>query len=87
MDQENIKYQIELTNIIRDLSKITNTKVICTPDAHYCNKEDSVDQRILLCNNLKTTLVDINKKLMNDQDIPMSCFLNQIIIIFYLQKK
>lgn len=74
MDQENIKYQIELTNIIRDLSKITNTKVICTPDAHYCNKEDSVDQRILLCNNLKTTLVDINKKLMNDQDIPMSCF-------------
>jgi len=74
MDKEYNKQQIELTDIIRQLGSLTKTKVICTPDAHYCNKEDSVDQRILLCNNLKTTLVDINKKLMYDEDIPMSCF-------------
>jgi DNA polymerase-3 subunit alpha len=74
MDQENLPQQIELTNIIRDLGKQTNTKVICTPDAHYCAQEDAVDQRILLCNNLKTTLVDINKKLLNNEDIMMDCF-------------
>jgi len=74
MDKESTPEQIELTNIIRRLGKNTNTKVICTPDAHYCEKEDAVDQRILLCNNLKTTLADINKKILNHESIPMGCF-------------
>lgn len=74
MDQEHLPVQITLTESIRLLGKLTNTKVICTPDAHYCNKEDAVDQRILLCNNLKTTLVDVNKKILNKEDIPMGCF-------------
>ena len=74
IDQEQNKDQIELTQEIRRLAKITNTKIIATPDAHYCESEDAVDQRILLCNNLKTTLTDINRKLINDEDIPMSCF-------------
>ncbi len=74
MDQQHIPVQKELTEFIRDLSKITKTKIICTPDAHYCRKEDSADQRILLCNNLKTTLANINKKILNNEDAPMSCF-------------
>jgi DNA polymerase-3 subunit alpha len=74
MDQENTPEQIEMTGHIRELGKITNTKIICTPDAHYCTKEDAIDQRILLCNNLKTTLVDINKKMINNEKIPMECF-------------
>lgn len=74
MDQENSPDQIEMTEHIRRIGKITNTKVICTPDAHYCEQSDSIDQRILLCNNLKTTLIDINKKLLNNQNIPMGCF-------------
>ena len=74
MDQENTPEQKTITEIVRRLGQKTNTKVICTPDAHYCNQEDAVDQRILLCNNLKTTLIDINKKLLNNEDIPMGCF-------------
>lgn len=74
MDQDNLPVQIVLTNAIRELGKISNTKVICTPDAHYCNKEDAVDQRILLCNNLKTTFADINNKLSNNEDVAMNCF-------------
>lgn len=74
MDQDYLPQQITLTKIIRDLGHKTNTKVICTPDAHYCAQEDAVDQRILLCNNLKTTLVDINKKILNNEDIMMDCF-------------
>ena len=74
MDQQHIPVQKELTEFVRDLSKITKTKIICTPDAHYCRKEDSADQRILLCNNLKTTLANINKKILNNEDAPMSCF-------------
>lgn len=74
MDQEFSKKQIELTDHIRRIGRATNTKIICTPDAHYCSKEDAIDQRILLCNNLKTTLVDINKKIINNESIPMECF-------------
>jgi DNA polymerase-3 subunit alpha len=74
MDQEFSPEQIEMTQHIRRIGSLTNTKVICTPDAHYCEKDDAIDQRILLCNNLKTTLVDINSKLLNGTDVPMSCF-------------
>jgi DNA polymerase-3 subunit alpha len=74
IDKENLSIQIELSNAIREIGKATNTKVICTPDAHYCKKEDAVDQRILLCNNLKTTFPEISRKLSNGQDVPMGCF-------------
>jgi DNA polymerase-3 subunit alpha len=74
IDQENLPIQVPLTSYIRDLGKKFGIKVICTPDAHYCRKEDAVDQRILLCNNLKTTLSEINRKLNNDDDVGMSCF-------------
>lgn len=74
MDSTNLAVQIQLTDAIRQLGKKTNTKVICTPDAHYCRKEDAVDQRILLCNNLKVTFPDISRKISNDEDVPMGCF-------------
>ena len=74
MDKNITPKQIQLTEQIREIAKYTKIKTICTPDAHYCRKEDAIDQRILLCNNLKTTLVDINKKIINEENIPMECF-------------
>jgi DNA polymerase-3 subunit alpha len=74
IDQEHNIEQIHLTEIIRTLGEKTKTKVIATPDAHYCSKDDAVDQRILLCNSLKTTLVDINRKIINNQSVPLDCF-------------
>lgn len=76
MDQINNPIQKQITEVIRELSRLTNTKVICTPDAHYVRKEDASDQRVLLCNNLKTTFPEISRKINNNQDIPMSCFFN-----------
>lgn len=74
MDQENIVEQKDLTDFMRNLGAVTNTKVIGTPDAHYCRKEDSVDQRILLCNNLKMTLASVNKKILNNEEIAFGSF-------------
>lgn len=74
MDQKLNPIQVELTEKIRELAAISDTKVICTPDAHYSNQEDAVDQRILLCNNLKTTFTDINNKIKNREPVPMSTF-------------
>jgi DNA polymerase-3 subunit alpha len=76
MDVENLPVQKILTESIRHLGQITNTKVVCTPDAHYCRKEDAVDQRILLCNNLKTTFSEISRKISNNESVPMGCFFN-----------
>ena len=74
IDKENLPIQESLTNAIREIGKKTNVKIIATPDAHYARKEDAVDQRILLCNNLKVTLPDISRKISNNEDIPMGCF-------------
>jgi DNA polymerase-3 subunit alpha len=74
MDKDNIALQIQLSDCIRELGRINNVKVVCTPDAHYCRKSDAVDQRILLCNNLKTTFPEINRKIANNQDVPLEAF-------------
>lgn len=74
MDQEINPKQKTMTDIMRILGDKSKTKIIATPDAHYCERKDAIDQRILLCNNLKTTLIDINKKLLSNEDVPMSCF-------------
>jgi DNA polymerase-3 subunit alpha len=74
MDVNNTPVQQDLTDMVRELGKKTNTKIVCTPDAHYCEKIDAIDQRILLCNNLKTTLPDISNKISNGEDVGMSCF-------------
>ena len=74
MDQHLSPEQITHTEHIRRLGQATKTKVVATPDAHYCEKDDAIDQRILLCNNLKTTLTDINKKLINNENVGMDCF-------------
>ena len=74
MDKEYIPSQIVLTDIMRNLSTKHKVKIIATPDAHYAKKEDAIDQRVLLCNTLKTTFPEVNKKIVNDQDVPLGCF-------------
>jgi DNA polymerase-3 subunit alpha len=74
IDKEHNPSQIELTDTIRRIAKDNKIKLIATPDAHYCESDDAIDQRILLCNNLKVTLSDINRKLLSNDDVPMSCF-------------
>lgn len=76
IDKEINPIQVELTNAIRKLGAAYNTKVISTPDAHYAKQSDAVDQRILLCNNMRTTLSEINHKLQNNLSVPLSCFFN-----------
>ena len=74
MDKENIPLQIHLSEAIQEIARNNKVKVVCTPDAHYCNRQDADDQRILLCNNLKTTLPEISRKLSNNEEVPMGCF-------------
>ena len=52
MDREVTPLMIEITEKVREISKITGIPCIATPDAHYAYKEDAVLQRILLCSNM-----------------------------------
>lgn len=52
MDRKTTPKQIELTDKVREVSKITGIPCIATPDAHYAYKEDAILQRILLCSNI-----------------------------------
>lgn len=74
MDMDNIPVQKHLSDATIDIAQKAGVKIICTPDAHYARKEDAVDQRILLCNNLKTTFPEINRKLSNNEKVPVECF-------------
>jgi DNA polymerase-3 subunit alpha len=72
MDQDINPVQKTLTEFYRKIGN--NINLVATCDAHYCKKEDAVDQRILLCNNLKTTFSDINQKLINNEKFGMDIF-------------
>jgi len=72
MDQEINPVQKTLTEFYRKIGH--NINLVATCDAHYCKKEDAVDQRILLCNNLKTTFSDINQKLISNEKFGMDIF-------------
>jgi DNA polymerase III subunit alpha len=74
MDMVNNPIQKEVSDATIDIAKKCNVKIICTPDSHYARKADAVDQRILLCNNLKTTLPEITRKLTNGEKVPVECF-------------
>jgi len=74
MDMVNNPIQKEVSDATIDIAKKCKVKIICTPDAHYARKADAVDQRILLCNNLKTTLPEITRKLTNGDKVPVECF-------------
>lgn len=76
MDRFQNPDQIGLTEKIRELGAKTKTKIICTPDAHYAEKDDSADQRILLCSKLKTTISDINRKILDEGAVGLAGFFN-----------
>jgi DNA polymerase-3 subunit alpha len=51
-------------------------KCIAGIDSYYCTAEDNVDQKILLCSGLKTTLPDISKKIISNIDTGFNHFFN-----------
>lgn len=73
MDTDN-EHQQTLGIALRELAIHNNIQRVATIDAHYCEKADAVDQRVLLCGSLKTTLPDISNKIINNQEVPLSTF-------------
>ena len=73
MDTDNTHQQTIGKNL-RQLAIDNNLQRVATIDAHYCEMADAVDQRVLLCSSLKTTLPEISKKIINEEKVPLSSF-------------
>ena len=74
IDSQHMKIMPILADILRKVSKKTGIPCIATPDAHYANKEDAIDQRVLLCNALDTTLAEVQRKIVNNEDVALGAF-------------
>lgn len=73
MDKEN-EYQQIIGEKLRDICQINKILKVASIDAHYPERSDCVDQRVLLCANLKTTLQDISKKMSLNENVPLRTF-------------
>jgi len=73
MDTDNADQQTIGKNL-RQFAIDNNLQRVATIDAHYCEMSDAVDQRVLLCSSLKTTLPEISQKILNNEKVPLSSF-------------
>ncbi len=74
IDKDRLPGAIVVTNILRWVSKQLNIPCVASCDSHYCTKEQSMDQRILLCSLLHTTLPKVKRALQNQEEIGFSGF-------------
>lgn len=73
MDIDN-EHQQTVGKALRQFAKDRKINRVATIDAHYCEMADAVDQRVLLCSSLKTTLPEISQKIVNNEKVPLSSF-------------
>jgi DNA polymerase-3 subunit alpha len=65
---DNYYNQIPIMEKIKLLCDKHNINRIAGIESYYCDKEDSADQKILICSKLKTTLPEISKKIINNTE-------------------
>lgn len=73
---DNYHNQKAIYTELRKLCAKNNWNRIAGIDSYYCRSEDCVDQRILLCSGLKTTLPEISKKIITNIDTGVNRFFN-----------
>ena len=74
IDEENFPAAGVIAEILRKVAKQLKVPCLATADSHYPTHQDAMDQRILLCTALKTTLKSIEYKLANDEDVTLGGF-------------
>ncbi|MBF83568.1 MAG: hypothetical protein CL489_03730 [Acidobacteria bacterium] len=74
IDKDNFPAAELIAECLRDVSRERKTPTVATADSHYPKKEDAVDQRLLVCSALKTTLKKVEDRIRNGEDVGLSCF-------------
>ncbi len=73
-DESNNK--IETCKTIRNLCIDNNIARTAGINCYYASQQDSVDQKILLCSKLKSTLPEVSKKIIDNIDLGINHFFN-----------
>lgn len=68
IDKDNIPAAEIVAKILRYVGGKENIPCVATADSHYVNREDSIDQRILLCSRFQTTFAEVQKKISSDSE-------------------
>lgn len=74
IDKERMPIQTVIADVLRKVGKETGISCVATADSHYITKEDAIDQRVILCSSLRTTLPKIKKDIKAGKDVPLSGF-------------
>lgn len=73
-DQERLPSERVAASILRQLGKQEGIPCVATADPHYPTKDRAEDQRILLCNFLRTTLPKVRKAIDQDEEVGLGGF-------------
>lgn len=74
VDRANLKCAAVIADCLRMVSADTGIPCVATADSHYAWKEQAIDQRIILCSSLRTTLRQVNSKLTSGEDVMLGGF-------------
>lgn len=74
IDKDRLPCEIVIAECLRHMATKLGVRKVGTPDAHYPRKEDAIDQRVLLCCALQTTLPEVEKRLRSDEDVALGGF-------------
>lgn len=74
IDGEYLPAAVAVAERLRHLAKKRNVPPLATSDSHYPTREDSADQRILLCSRLKSSLQTVMNKMDNDEEVGLEAF-------------
>lgn len=67
-DAKRLPAQLVIAKAMDWLAKETGLRIVATADSHYVLREHAEDQRILLCNALKTTLPKVYRQIASDDN-------------------
>ena len=73
IDECNIAGKVGV-EVLREVSRKVGIPCVATPDSHYCYRKDAVNQRVLLCTNMHTTLREVQNKMVRGEDVGMGAF-------------
>jgi DNA polymerase-3 subunit alpha len=74
IDHIHLPAAVIVAKILRWVGKQLNIPCVATCDAHYPRKEDAPDQRIELCSQFETTLLQVERKIIAGEDTTLAGF-------------
>jgi DNA polymerase-3 subunit alpha len=74
VDHKNLPAALVVARILRHVARKLGIAKVATADSHYCRREDAVDQRVLLCSAMDTTMKEVQRKLDNAEEVGLGAF-------------